>query len=143
MTCNDLASNKYLLRRHICYVVYHHLISIHRKPICKFVQNHVNNEILIYLRSGPNDKSFFCQQWITRLYEIIVISLDTTNVEAMVGYVIWNARYVCGVKIMKDKFKIARHILIHTGEKPYSCSICTYACNQKYTLKRHFNSMHC
>ena len=46
-------------------------------------------------------------------------------------------------KILGDKFKVARHILIHTGEKSFYCSQCNYASNQKAHLKRHFNSKHC
>ena len=46
-------------------------------------------------------------------------------------------------KIMKERWMIKRHLLLHTGEKPYSCSLCPYASNQKDALKRHFNRKHC
>ena len=46
-------------------------------------------------------------------------------------------------KIMKTKAMILCHIPIHTGEKPFSCSECNYASNQKGHLKRHFNNKHC
>ena len=46
-------------------------------------------------------------------------------------------------KIMKTKAMILSHIPIHTGEKPFSCSECNYASNQKGHLKRHFNNKHC
>ena len=28
-------------------------------------------------------------------------------------------------------------MFIHTGEKPYTCTVCDFACNQSSDLKRH------
>ena len=44
-------------------------------------------------------------------------------------------------KIMK-KTLISRHILIHTGKRPFACSECTYKCSRRDNLKKHFEKLH-
>ncbi|XP_018017648.1 longitudinals lacking protein, isoforms H/M/V isoform X1 [Hyalella azteca] len=52
--------------------------------------------------------------------------------------------YVCPVcsKSFIQKYKLKRHYLIHTGEKPFTCSLCDFRCNQKNNLKLHIVSKH-
>ena len=47
--------------------------------------------------------------------------------------------YMCPFcnKIMKKHRDMKRHILIHTGEKPFKCELCNFACNQKANLTTH------
>ena len=52
--------------------------------------------------------------------------------------------YVCPYcsKNFKTKQRVERHILIHTGEKPYACTECEYKTNRQDHLKEHFILKH-
>ncbi|XP_068210953.1 zinc finger and BTB domain-containing protein 7C-like isoform X11 [Palaemon carinicauda] len=39
-----------------------------------------------------------------------------------------------------NKTKLERHLLVHTGEKPFACSYCPSAFSQKSNLKRHIQT---
>ena len=47
----------------------------------------------------------------------------------------------CG-KQFHTNWQFGRHILIHTGQKPYSCSYCDYASTQKGNLNTHIVKYH-
>jgi uncharacterized Zn-finger protein len=49
----------------------------------------------------------------------------------------------CCSKIFKDSRNCRRHILIHTGEKPFKCPYCTeYSSIQKVALQTHIKRQH-
>ena len=45
-------------------------------------------------------------------------------------------------KIMKNTQGIKRHIMIHTGEKPFSCEYCSYTSNRSSNLRSHMKNTH-
>ena len=52
----------------------------------------------------------------------------------------WKCR-ICGV-VSSQRINFKKHLMIHSGEKPYSCSFCGYKTARKENLKRHVNCRH-
>ena len=53
-------------------------------------------------------------------------------------------KYACPYcsKVMKTQWLIQRHIVVHTGEKPFVCNSCDYRTNRKSSLESHIYRIH-
>ena len=52
---------------------------------------------------------------------------------------LWHPCSFCG-KMFPQSCDLQRHVLVHTGEKPFECSICHKTFNQQINLKVHFRT---
>ena len=52
--------------------------------------------------------------------------------------------YACPfcTKIIRNRSLMVNHIRIHTGEKPFNCTICGYKTNQNSALQSHIKKRH-
>ena len=55
-----------------------------------------------------------------------------------------NGQYGCPIcgRVLGNAANLKRHLLMHTGSKPYQCSFCNQRFRQKAHLKRHSRAIH-
>ena len=53
-------------------------------------------------------------------------------------------RNQCGIclKFFRDNYKLRRHAVVHTKEKPYACRLCGKGFTQLESLRGHMTKLH-
>ena len=64
--------------------------------------------------------------------------------QTLVPFKVGPQQYVCPLcaKVSKTFQRCQAHIMTHTGDKPFQCEDCDFACNDKGNLKRHMRLKH-
>ena len=99
-------------------------------------RNHLSNHILIL-----TTETFLKDCKINHfLFENIFVLIILQNDPIKLG----NGQFGCPFcnRTMTHLASMKRHIMIHTGEKPFSCLYCDYSCVQKVNLRTHIKSNH-
>lgn len=111
---------------HSLTMLRHNLLSVHSQPSPDVFQ----------LVSEPQMK--FPTNFTAR---VPIIPFDQLNMDDV--YTL-DRCFKCPVchKILADKYMFRRHYMIHTGEKPYACTVCPYRTIQKGDLKFHMIRRH-
>ena len=76
----------------------------------------------------------FCCQFLVNFLQLLQI------VPIKIGGKLWACSF-CS-QTQKSPAEVRRHILVHTGEKPFSCHLCSYACNRNFSLQIHLKKKH-
>ena len=86
--------------------------------------------------------------------EINILSENTslcfTFLSILVSYILQmdmimtDRRWACPMcpKFFRKPSELRRHEMIHTGEKPFQCTMCDYASNRKANLQSHIQRTH-
>ena len=71
-----------------------------------------------------------------QLFCLLILQIEPVRIGA--------GQFGCPIcsKFMKNQRDMKRHIMVHTGEKPFTCIYCDFACNFQGSLNRHIKNRH-
>ena len=94
----------------------------------------------MHIQFPLKNETFFKHKWIFLQNKTSISFIILQNLPIKLGI----QEYGCPAcpKITKRKDVMHKHILTHTGEKPYSCEFCHYRCIQKVQLTGHMKKNH-
>ena len=149
--CSKIFKTSSRVRRHI-------LIHTGEKPFfCPHCKYKTNQRSHLQLHVQNQHWSFFWNSYKVLVLFILQINYNKSFLELFFTflkegmYLLQNepmmvdvGQYACPIccKIFRKATLVRRHMFIHTGEKPFSCTICNYKTNQRGNLQLHLKKKH-
>ena len=85
-------------------------------------------------------KNIFWNKSIVLQNNNVALSFILQNLPIKLGYQEFGCPFCTQISKRRDVMR--KHILTHTGEKPYACNLCSYRSSQKSNLNGHIQRNH-
>ena len=122
------------------------LFILERSPFHVICVHTLTIEITVYKVIWSKSTMFRCDFVFNKILESWIKHAQNTCHFCLqiVPIKVGKDRWLCPIcsKSMKYKQHVQRHILIHTGEKPYFCNDCNFSSSRSDKLKAHVKLKH-